>query len=73
MIKGKTYSERSLSQVFLWANGRPYHNHVDGECCPDFSCCHPELFTQNTEKRQSSYLRALENAEFVRAKEQKNG
>ena len=22
----------------------PYHNLVDDECCPDFSCCVPSLF-----------------------------
>jgi len=69
MIKGKTYSERCLSQTLLWANGRPYHNYIDGECCPDFSCCYPELFAYDIEKRRRSYQRAIENAQFVRATE----
>ena len=34
-------------QLREWAAGRSVHNGIDrrhGECCPDFSCCYPNLF-----------------------------
>ena len=43
MIKEKTYKERDLYQLDEWVKGNPIHNNVDDECCPDFSCCRPEL------------------------------
>lgn len=30
-------------QVELWVNGTSVHNTERDECCPDFSCCKPEL------------------------------
>ena len=32
-------------QVELWVSGQSIHNSsvLGGECCPDFSCCRPEL------------------------------
>lgn len=27
-------------QIDLWVKGEPKHG---AECCPDFSCCHPDL------------------------------
>lgn len=32
-------------QLRLWVEGNSVHNDDDegGECCPDFSCCRPEL------------------------------
>ena len=30
-------------QVNEWVAGRPWHNTVRDECCPDFSCCRPDL------------------------------
>ncbi|MCP4374041.1 MAG: hypothetical protein GY797_38940 [Deltaproteobacteria bacterium] len=38
-MDGRTSSEYQLSQ---WVEGRSLHNPVRDECCPDFSCCHPE-------------------------------
>ena len=38
--------KRELSrhkQLILWVFGKSKHNHVTDECCPDFSCCAPEL------------------------------
>lgn len=28
-------------QLALWLKGENQHNHIDGECCPDFACCQP--------------------------------
>jgi len=30
-------------QLVEWLKGNPIHNDERGECCPDFSCCQPEL------------------------------
>lgn len=30
-------------QLQQWLEGRPVHNQERDECCPDFSCCCPEL------------------------------
>jgi hypothetical protein len=32
-------------QVDLWVNGLSLHNGDRDECCPDFSCCHPDLLS----------------------------
>lgn len=33
----------SDEQLQLWLQGKPVHNHDPNECCPDFSCCQPQL------------------------------
>lgn len=30
-------------QLKLWLSGKPVHNKDRDECCPDLSCCQPEL------------------------------
>ena len=30
-------------QLKNWLAGKPLHNYARDECCPDFSCCKPEL------------------------------
>ena len=49
------YYERVRVQTFAWAEGRPYHNRIDDECCPDFSCCQPELFEADEAERWRQY------------------
>ena len=34
-----TYAE----QLDAWVAGNPIHKQDTNECCPDFSCCRPEL------------------------------
>lgn len=47
-----TYEQAQQYQLDEWVAGRPWHNTRspnsdeicdEGECCPDFSCCVPEL------------------------------
>ena len=33
----------SDEQLAKWLKGNSIHNDTRGECCPDFSCCTPEL------------------------------
>lgn len=51
------YQDRVRSQTLKWAMGQPYHNTIDNECCPDFSCCQPDLFEQSEEKRWAQFHR----------------
>lgn len=46
-----SYHLRAEAQSLAWAQGSPYHNVIDDECCPDFSCCHPDLFEKDESKR----------------------
>ena len=52
----KTYRDRCNLQVKEWANGVSYHNDVEDECCPDFSCCKPELLAH--EEIRKTFLNA---------------
>lgn len=52
-----TYEDRHRAQALSWAGGCSYHNSVDNECCPDFSCCHPDLLEQDEAKRWEIYRR----------------
>lgn len=47
----KTYSYRNKEQLKDWVSGILWHNEIDGECTPDFSCCNPGLYTVDLEKR----------------------
>lgn len=71
-IEKDEYKERHLKQIKDWVNGKSIHNEIDGECCPDFSCCDPTIQTpleikklfldayiQNNEKVLNSLLYAF--------------
>lgn len=47
-----SYQQRALDQCGAWADGRSYHEKENGECCPDFSCCVPDLFEKDQQKRR---------------------
>jgi hypothetical protein len=53
----RQYRERCRCQALNWAMGKPVHNLIDDECCPDFSCCKPEMFEIDATKRWASYHR----------------
>ena len=48
------YIKRLDKQILEWVKGNPIHNKVDGECCPDFSCCNKSLLAP-LEVRQIFY------------------
>ena len=58
--------ESSDYQLTEWVAGRPQHNYAvgsGGECCPDFSCCQPELLVDKETReafRDASELVRLE-------------
>ena len=33
----------NIEQIDKWLEGESVHNDERDECCPDFSCCQPEL------------------------------
>lgn len=39
-------------QLEKWVNGESIHNDERDECCPDFSCCDPNLLTSEEERRK---------------------
>lgn len=45
------YYARVEKQLENWVVGISTHNIIDDECCPDFSCCKPELFEPARERR----------------------
>lgn len=49
------YKKRADAQLLSWAMGKPYHEPATDECCPDFSCCIPELFEMDEAKRWRHY------------------
>ena len=49
-------------QLDLWVQGQSVHNAERDECCPDFSCCRPELL-QPPEVR-ASFQRADDDERF---------
>ena len=44
----------SNKQMRQWVEGKSIHNIERDECCPDFSCCNPELLA-NKEDRKLFY------------------
>lgn len=45
------YQERVIAQLRRWVEGVSKHNDIDDECCPDFSCCHSNMFTKDRYER----------------------
>lgn len=44
-------------QLDNWVKGVPLHNPIRDECCPDFSCCKPELLVdEDTRIKYKEYV-----------------
>ena len=41
----KPYVLTCDEQLQEWLAGRPMHNYLRDECCPDFSCCSPDMLS----------------------------
>lgn len=54
------YQDRVIQHSLMWVNGKPKHNHIDEECVQDFSCCMPDLFTDNLQVRQQLHAKLIE-------------
>lgn len=42
----------SDEQLALWVNGESVHNDERDECCPDFSCCRPDLLARQEDREE---------------------
>jgi hypothetical protein len=51
------YKQRCYDQLIKWVNGKPTHNVVEDECCPDFSCCQSHLLLAQVKRLE--YLKAF--------------
>lgn len=54
------YIDRKINQSMMWANGKPTHDTAYDECCADFSCCHPDLFERDMDKRIAQHTSFVE-------------
>lgn len=57
------YNDLSVAQLILWHNGDCRHHAMTGECCPDFSCCYPDMYEGDTEKRMDTLREAIQRAQ----------
>lgn len=58
------YKLRCYDQLITWVEGISHHNNIDDECCPDFSCCQPEMFQKEDEIRKQVLVRFMEKNMF---------
>jgi hypothetical protein len=49
------YRDRVVRHSLMWVNGKPKHNFIDDECVQDFSCCYPDMFTEELETRMKGH------------------
>ena len=62
-MKKPGYRDRAIGQLMMWVNGQPKHNTVDNECCPDFSCCYPDLLKGDQVTRGERMRQIIERME----------
>lgn len=51
-FSGMTEEESIDYQLDQWVKGKPVHNPIRDECCPDFSCCRPDLLMPEETRKQ---------------------
>ena len=61
-IKGTIAEERFIYQVQEWVKGNPIHNEIDDACVPDYSCCVPQLATD--QKTKDLFLQAFSRGDY---------
>lgn len=67
MLKRKKgYLKRKYKQLIHWMDGFSLHNHVDDECCPDFTCCANILPDDEDAKKMVYQIFMEENYKEVR-------
>lgn len=50
-LHNEEYVATCAGQLEAWVDARSVHNHRFNECCPDFSCCRPELLASEDVRR----------------------
>lgn len=54
------YIDKRIEQSMKWLNCISEHDYVYNECCCDFSCCNPELFEQDSDKRLAIHIKFVD-------------
>ncbi len=67
MTEMTTRQGRCLEQLNAWVAGDSKHNTVDDECCPDFSCCRPELLAPKARREEFQTRFQLDEVEMYKA------
>lgn len=49
-------------QLKLWEEGTPEHDDESDRCCPDFSCCEPDLLA--TKEMREAFCRAYRSRNY---------
>lgn len=65
-INNINYVDKKIRQWLLWMNGVSVHDKDWDECCPDFSCCNPEMKVHDFEVRAALGSDAVINLQFQR-------
>ena len=52
-------------QVNRWYDGQSLHNHIDNQCCPDYSCCYPALVATSDCKHAFRKAVAIQDEDLV--------
>lgn len=71
MAQKPGYRDRVVGQLMLWVNGKSLHNTVDDECCPDFSCCFPDMFEADRAVRSARMKAYIDRIRSTSATQQK--
>lgn len=62
----RAYLAACKHQLSMWLTGVSLHNKVNGDCCPDFSCCHPDM-RMPMDERAAYYREHVAELEAERA------
>lgn len=62
-VRTREYLLSLISQTESWIDGRPKHNPFSNECCPDFSCCVPDMLRPEVERLEQGQLEILQMRE----------
>ena len=54
------YTESLVHQLRMWIHGVSIHNAFSDECCPDFSCCRPELLNDRAKRERVGFAELAE-------------
>jgi hypothetical protein len=68
-VRTREYLLSLISQTEGWIEGTPKHNQFSNECCPDFSCCVPDMLKPEAyrlEEGQLDILQMREELEYYR-------
>lgn len=73
-VRTPDYLRSLITQTESWIDGKPKHNPFSDECCPDFSCCVPDMMMPDAKRLELGTLDILAmREELGRTKAVDNG